>query len=51
VSGAVATGRLAGIAPNVTMVLPAGSEEAHVLGHTRGGTPADFSTTSWQSSQ
>jgi hypothetical protein len=34
-----------------TMVLPAGPEEAYVLGYPRGRTAADFSTTSWQTSR
>ena len=34
-----------------TMVLPAGPDEAHVLGYPRGGTAAGFSITSWQTSR
>jgi hypothetical protein len=34
-----------------TMVLPAGPEEAHVLGYRWGRTAADFSTMSWQTSR
>jgi hypothetical protein len=44
----IVRGRCSGAPRSGTMVLPAGPEEAHVLGYPRGRTAADFSTTSWQ---